>query len=404
MTYIIEFTVTNLAGRGDVISRKLDRYVNVFWGLNGSGKTTLLQILDCALSNSTAPLKQLPFDHADVVFYSEKHNAVIRRVFSKKESDFEIEEEDPVEFSFVTEVSTLDDTDWFSHKEESWSTTIEMQGEIPDRAYSARYAHTYLPISRVVARRLITSGRSNSAAAIKEQVSADERFVQQVKNVWLHYSALSSSRIREIQQQGLASVLAMLFGGAFGAGGVNRPEGMEHGSAEEAYELVRTFLSEQRLSLRVSKRDFMEKYNLSEEHRRVVAEIKQVRREVEEALGPQLELQSVIGEMYLGNKHLFLDKRERGFSSQLEVRIADKVIPLSSLSSGEKQLLHVLLEVLAIGPSTIMIDEPELSLHVDWQQSLILSMQRVNPEAQLLLATHSPEVMMDIQDRYVFEL
>jgi putative hydrolase of the HAD superfamily len=59
---------------------------------------------------------------------------------------------------------------------------------------------------------------------------------------------------------------------------------------------------------------------------------------------------------------------------------------------------------LAADDSTVMIDEPELSMHVDWQQVLVASMRRVNPDCQLLLATHSPEVMADVADDKVFEL
>jgi len=79
-------------------------------------------------------------------------------------------------------------------------------------------------------------------------------------------------------------------------------------------------------------------------------------------------------------------------------------IPLQSLSSGEKQLLRLMLETLAAGSSTVMIDEPELSMHVDWQQVLVAAMRRVNPECQMLLATHSPEVMAEVADENVFEL
>ena len=43
-------------------------------------------------------------------------------------------------------------------------------------------------------------------------------------------------------------------------------------------------------------------------------------------------------------------------------------------------------------------------MHVDWQQVLVAAMKRVNPDCQLLLATHSPEVMADVADKYVFEL
>ena len=37
-------------------------------------------------------------------------------------------------------------------------------------------------------------------------------------------------------------------------------------------------------------------------------------------------------------------------------------------------------------------DEPELSLHIDWQRKLLDSIVQLNPNAQLIVATHSPEI------------
>ena len=44
------------------------------------------------------------------------------------------------------------------------------------------------------------------------------------------------------------------------------------------------------------------------------------------------------------------------------------------------------------GNSLITLDEPELSLHIGWQQKLLDAMYRLNPNAQLIVATHSPEI------------
>jgi predicted ATP-binding protein involved in virulence len=43
-------------------------------------------------------------------------------------------------------------------------------------------------------------------------------------------------------------------------------------------------------------------------------------------------------------------------------------------------------------------------MHVDWQHRLVESIQVINPECQLILATHSPEVMALVGDRCIFEL
>lgn len=71
-----------------------------------------------------------------------------------------------------------------------------------------------------------------------------------------------------------------------------------------------------------------------------------------------------------------------------------KDIDFSLLSSGEKQLFILLVEtVLQNRKQAIFIaDEPELSLHVAWQRKLIEAVHKLNPNAQLIVATHSPEI------------
>lgn len=66
----------------------------------------------------------------------------------------------------------------------------------------------------------------------------------------------------------------------------------------------------------------------------------------------------------------------------------------SSLSSGEKQLLILLTETLLQQnvPTIFLADEPELSLHIDWQRKIISSVRELNPNAQIIVATHSPEI------------
>ena len=67
------------------------------------------------------------------------------------------------------------------------------------------------------------------------------------------------------------------------------------------------------------------------------------------------------------------------------------------LSSGEKQLLVILLTVLVENNEhyALIMDEPEISLHIDWQQKLIGLIRELNPNAQIILSTHSPALIMD---------
>lgn len=65
-----------------------------------------------------------------------------------------------------------------------------------------------------------------------------------------------------------------------------------------------------------------------------------------------------------------------------------------SLSSGEKQLLILLTQTLLQEqqPFIYIADEPELSLHIEWQHKIINAIKELNPNVQIIAATHSPEI------------
>lgn len=67
------------------------------------------------------------------------------------------------------------------------------------------------------------------------------------------------------------------------------------------------------------------------------------------------------------------------------------------LSSGEKQLLLILLITFLKedSPFILLMDEPELSLHIEWQSKLIESIQQLNANCQIILSTHSPSIFAD---------
>ena len=84
-------------------------------------------------------------------------------------------------------------------------------------------------------------------------------------------------------------------------------------------------------------------------------------------------------------------------ASNPPVCIEGKNLPLSVLSSGEKQLLLLLLQVnLLMGQEAIvLIDEPENSMHISWQSELVNILTELNPNAQYIITTHSPSIFGD---------
>lgn len=82
----------------------------------------------------------------------------------------------------------------------------------------------------------------------------------------------------------------------------------------------------------------------------------------------------------------------------------DTDLTLYSLSSGERQLLVILTEALLQQKRKFvyLADEPELSLHVDWQSNLVRTIIEMNENAQIIFATHSPDIVSKYQD-YVID-
>lgn len=93
----------------------------------------------------------------------------------------------------------------------------------------------------------------------------------------------------------------------------------------------------------------------------------------------------------------YTDKRIDRLSNEIAfVQDGERLMPYQ-LSSGEKQMLVILLTALVRNGQhcVLFMDEPEASLHIDWQQKLIGMIRQLNPQVQLILTTHSPAVIME---------
>ena len=96
---------------------------------------------------------------------------------------------------------------------------------------------------------------------------------------------------------------------------------------------------------------------------------------------------------------LFAETGKKIVRTENEIRftqIGEILVPYQ-LSSGEKQMLAILLTVLVEDDQhyVLFMDEPEVSLHVEWQKRLIDLILELNPNVQIILTTHSPAVVMN---------
>ncbi|AEV31885.1 hypothetical protein Oweho_0874 [Owenweeksia hongkongensis DSM 17368] len=80
------------------------------------------------------------------------------------------------------------------------------------------------------------------------------------------------------------------------------------------------------------------------------------------------------------------------------IRPDGKTTMIDALSSGERQLVVLFANVIFNGENkfpenVFIIDEPELSLHIRWQERFIEKMLSAGKATQFILATHSPDII-----------
>ncbi len=99
------------------------------------------------------------------------------------------------------------------------------------------------------------------------------------------------------------------------------------------------------------------------------------------------------------NKTIFENKYEASIDKTYSILLVHcqtkQEIELSKLSSGEKQILIILLQALVTKnqPCIFLLDEPEVSLHLSIQEQLIDIIRKLNENAQLIIVTHSPSIV-----------
>lgn len=107
---------------------------------------------------------------------------------------------------------------------------------------------------------------------------------------------------------------------------------------------------------------------------------------------------------YLTHKKYYYDE------SKVEVSLYDEYskepLDLSLLSSGEKQIVSIFSRIYLEKekPTIVLLDEPELSLSIEWQKTLIPDIAQSENCGILIVTTHSPFIFDNLYDRYTYDL
>lgn len=396
MSHIVEFKISGLAGRKDVYRQKLNRDVNIFFGPNGSGKTSLLRILDSAMTGDSSLIEFVPFKSAEVKIYSLSYKQELVKSINMGDLNYEFSRRIKKEY----EMPDYSDEEIRSinlhalskeYKMPKWKTTPKKLN-FP----KLRWEHIYLPTWRlIVDYESYSKGLRRELPEIQREYDWDRFFAQKLEALWISFTNQLLREVRKIQEEGLANILRGILKTK-----PSQKKKLKSLDLKRAYLRAAAFLARQgSLDVLGSLESFGKRYTDDFQIQGVISDINTIEQRIEGTMASREKLKQLITDMFTGNKKLIF--KDEG----IEVETDDKKkIGLASLSSGEKHSLWIFIETLLVEKNTLLIDEPEMSMHIDWQNRLLSAMGQLNPHAQLIIATHSPEIMVGLDDDKIFKL
>ena len=425
-SYFIEsFKITNLWGYRD-IDLPFNSDVNILIGPNASGKTTILNLLHSILSVDLPSLLDVNFDQA-VIKLREFEGRSVRTVkvgvvdgflkLSVGQTKFEID---------IDMISDLRFPRYYRHPETGKIRRRTLPPHIArgrivpeklDKALTDLVPIVWLPVSR---RLPVTEDEEEPYTKIGPLESVDLRLRELLADLSRYHTrlnALLSERYKEFEHEVLSEILyskehdrldlipsslptetekTQLLRAFEAAGLLNKQMQRridEHfAAAEEALKRIHgsenTGLAlEDFLVLPLIRRtksmvDYAQK--LEEDRKRIFDPL----RRYEETVNS-----------FLNEKSVKVDE-----DGQLKIEsVSPSELNPHLLSSGEKQILILLTQALlrVDEPVVYITDEPELSLHVSWQEKLLESLVKLGGQIQVIVATHSPDIVGKFTDNVI---
>jgi len=110
-------------------------------------------------------------------------------------------------------------------------------------------------------------------------------------------------------------------------------------------------------------------------------------------------LEEILNNLFSYTDYHFLFDREKGLIITRDIGETTIQMSIDDMSSGEKQLIGYFCTLIFSEYNMILVDEPENSLHIEWQEDLIENLLKANPKTQYILATHSNHLLK----KYIFK-
>lgn len=433
--FIKSFKITKLWGYRD-IDLTFNSDVNILIGPNASGKTTILNLLHSILVFDLPTLLNIHFDQAEIKL-SEFEGGSVRTVkidavngkVSVGKKKFEIhriaianrklpESREPFEKGFKKGgyISGAVLQNVFIH---TFSEKMVIE-ELYDKL-TALVPIVWLPVSR---RSPVTEDEEERHTGRDSLEPVDLQLEELLGNLSIYYSRLNamlSERYRKFEHQALSVILYSEEDDQLDSIPPSFPTQAEKEQLQRAFEAAG--LLDEQMRIKIDEH-FAEVGKVLE----TIREIKDIDPDLGSGLGDLLmillirQTHSMVGyarELEKDRKRIFAPLRRyeetvNSFLNEKSIKVDEggqlKIESSSPsdlnpylLSSGEKQILILLTQALlkVDEPVVYIADEPELSLHVTWQEKLLESLVKLGGQIQVIVATHSPDIAGKFTDNVI---
>jgi predicted ATPase len=400
----------------------VNRDTTFFIGQNGSGKTTLINLVAAALTADLRTLAKIPFKRIVIAFGPSKNKIspyVSIQKIQRKNRPFE-----SIEYRLLNSSAgskevkyTLDEAE-----EDFFYRRMVRPDDFPVEYYRRMQRGLVPELKSLFSVNWLSVNRINtlSAAGEKQFESSVDRKLDALSNELVRYFSTLSKRKDDEVRLFQESIFVSLLEGTeshtpFDIRLLSNLEEYKntlenifkelHVSSNSSDTIIDSFISRAN-NLTNSKyvqtgEGLLDDAIFASGFRKIESIVRRwdgLQDKLSEIFSQKDKFLTIINEMLQKKQMEVTEANELQFMS----RSGKKLTP-HMLSSGEKQLLILLSETLLQReqPTIFIADEPELSLHVLWQERLVASLNALNPRAQLIVATHSPDIVGPLETKAI---
>ncbi len=425
--YIKSIQATGIYGRFDLY-HECKPGVNILYGVNGSGKTTLLHILANVLNGDCERFAFLAFDTIEVKLIGED-----------LDDDVTIKLEKTIDEGKRDRITTVsingDAIKQFSDEEVLELEARKAIGQI----YSSEHPYNlnppplptaYFPDFRAMIESWHAIHNQHNGIAMHEQrehdiattyarasfgqfvpvvtypspVEVEDRLNDEIQNAIFNVA----HTYRTILSQALQDVYTTLSSQSNGQEQEQQPEAIleDIKVLSEKLQRFQPFLQQEPEITQFLSSVPLD--NIREGAKPFATPILNVYRKwLDEAVRIQEEAFQEINR-YLETVNTFLRRSKKVKVERNSARITfldGHPVDFRSLSSGERHIITLMYAATRMSDKeVVLIDEPEMSLHIDRQRSLLKAMSKHAPGKQIIACTHSPVIGADYDDDRMVEL